>query len=121
MAADNTDGINLYGLDLESRQMVIDMVAQLRKKLLTRETILALDKKELFPEEIIREMSALKKEPEWMLEFRLKAYQRFLARPMPTWGGGGALDEIDFDDDDVVRELKQVDRILAPLASRMKR
>lgn len=31
------------------------------------------------------------------------------------------IDEIDFDDDDVVRELKQVDRILAPLASRMKR
>jgi len=48
--------MNLYGLDLESRQMVIDMVTQLRKKLLTRETILELDRKELFPEEIIREM-----------------------------------------------------------------
>ena len=36
--------------------MVIDMVIQLRKKLLTRETILELDKKELFPEDIIREM-----------------------------------------------------------------
>jgi alkylation response protein AidB-like acyl-CoA dehydrogenase len=56
MAADHIDEMNLYGLDLESRQMVIDMVAQLRKKLLTRETILELDKKELFPEEIIREM-----------------------------------------------------------------
>ncbi len=31
------------------------------------------------------------------------------------------VDEIDFDDDDVVRELKQVDRILAPLASRVGR
>jgi Fe-S cluster assembly protein SufB len=49
-------------------------------------------------EEIIREMSAIKKEPEWMLEFRLKAYKRFLRKPVPTWGGGGALDEIDFDD-----------------------
>ena len=48
-------------------------------------------------EEIIREMSAMKKEPEWMLEFRLKAYQRFLRKPIPTWGGGGALQEIDFD------------------------
>jgi hypothetical protein len=28
------------------------------------------------------------------------------------------IDEIDFDDEDVVRELKQVDRILAPLSSR---
>ncbi|MBT8247096.1 MAG: Fe-S cluster assembly protein SufB, partial [Acidimicrobiia bacterium] len=49
-------------------------------------------------EDIIREMSAMKKEPEWMLNFRLKAYQRFLRKPIPTWGGGGALDEIDFDD-----------------------
>ena len=47
MAADHIDEMNLYGLDLESRQMVIDMVAQLRKKLLTQETILELDKKEL--------------------------------------------------------------------------
>ena len=49
-------------------------------------------------EEIIREMSLIKGEPDWMLNFRLKAYRRFLARPMPTWGGGGLLDEIDFDD-----------------------
>ncbi len=48
-------------------------------------------------EEIIREMSFIKGEPEWMLKFRLKAYRRFLRRPMPTWGGGGLLDEIDFD------------------------
>ncbi|HEY5686310.1 MAG TPA: Fe-S cluster assembly protein SufB, partial [Acidimicrobiia bacterium] len=49
-------------------------------------------------EEIIREMSLMKHEPEWMLRFRLKAYRRFLAKPMPTWGGGGSLDDIDFDD-----------------------
>jgi Fe-S cluster assembly protein SufB len=49
-------------------------------------------------EEIIREMSRIKAEPDWMLAFRLKAYQRFLAKPMPTWGGGGSLDDIDFDD-----------------------
>jgi Fe-S cluster assembly protein SufB len=45
-------------------------------------------------EEIIREMSRMKNEPEWMLQFRLKAYQRFLRKPVPTWGGGGALDDI---------------------------
>jgi Fe-S cluster assembly protein SufB len=49
-------------------------------------------------EDVIREMSAMKKEPEWMLLFRLKAYQRFLRKPMPQWGGGGALNTIDFDD-----------------------
>ncbi|MEZ5168821.1 MAG: Fe-S cluster assembly protein SufB [Acidimicrobiales bacterium] len=47
-------------------------------------------------DEIIREMSWLKGEPQWMLDFRLKSYQRFGRRPMPQWGGdmGG----IDFDD-----------------------
>jgi len=49
-------------------------------------------------EEIIREMSRIKKEPQWMLDFRLKAYRRFLRKPVPTWGGGGALNDIDFDD-----------------------
>ena len=49
-------------------------------------------------EEMIRQMSAMKEESEWMLSFRLRAYQRFLAKPIPTWGGGGLLDEIDFDD-----------------------
>ena len=48
-------------------------------------------------EEIIREMSRIKGEPEWMLDFRLKAYKRFLKKPLPTWGGDGALEEIDFD------------------------
>jgi Fe-S cluster assembly protein SufB len=49
-------------------------------------------------EEVIRDMSRMKGEPQWMLDFRLKAYQRFLRRPIPTWGGGGLLNDIDFDD-----------------------
>jgi Fe-S cluster assembly protein SufB len=48
--------------------------------------------------EIIRQMSAMKGEPAWMLEFRLKAYERFLRKPVPQWGGGGLLDTIDFND-----------------------
>ncbi len=50
----NTDKIR--GLDDESRQMVIETVRQLRGRLLTKEKILELDKKEIFPEDIIREM-----------------------------------------------------------------
>jgi Fe-S cluster assembly protein SufB len=38
-------------------------------------------------EEIVRQISAHKEEPEWMLEFRLKALKTYLAKPMPTWGG----------------------------------
>ena len=49
-------------------------------------------------ESIIRQMSEMKNEPKWMLDNRLKAYQRFLRKPIPQWGGGGALNDIDFDD-----------------------
>ncbi len=49
-------------------------------------------------EQLIRDMSRMKGEPEWMLAFRLKAYQRFLNKPTPQWGGGGRLNEIDYDD-----------------------
>ena len=38
-------------------------------------------------EDIIREMSFLKKEPEWMLKFRLRSYEIFKQKPMPNWGG----------------------------------
>ncbi len=37
-------------------------------------------------EEVVRQISAMKGEPEWMLEFRLKALRHFQQRPMPTWG-----------------------------------
>ena len=47
-------------------------------------------------EDLIRHMSAMKKEPEWMLENRLKAYYHFLERPMPNWGAD--LSDINFDD-----------------------
>ena len=46
----------LAGLDPESRQMVLDTVAQLKKRLLTKEKILEFDRKEIFPEDVIREM-----------------------------------------------------------------
>lgn len=36
--------------------------------------------------EIVEQISSMKDEPEWMLEFRLKAYEHFMSRPMPTWG-----------------------------------
>ncbi len=37
-------------------------------------------------EDVVREISAMKGEPEWMLEFRLKALKHFQSRPIPTWG-----------------------------------
>ena len=47
---------NLAGLDSESRQIVLDTLGLVRKRLLPKEKILELDKKEEFPENIIREM-----------------------------------------------------------------
>jgi Fe-S cluster assembly protein SufB len=38
-------------------------------------------------EDIVREISAHKNEPEWMLDFRLKALEIYRSKPMPNWGG----------------------------------
>ena len=47
-------------------------------------------------EDIIREISNIKQEPQWMLEFRLKAYEMFRKLKNPKWGPN--LNSIDFDD-----------------------
>jgi len=36
--------------------------------------------------EVVEQISRMKGEPQWMLEFRLKALEHFQARPMPNWG-----------------------------------
>ena len=45
--------------------------------------------------ETVEEISRFKDEPDWMLQFRLRAYDHFVQRPMPDWTDG--LDRIDFD------------------------
>jgi Fe-S cluster assembly protein SufB len=52
-------------------------------------------------EEVVRQISAHKDEPAWMLDFRLKALKTYESKPMPTWGGDlsdleRVLDEIYF-------------------------
>jgi len=46
--------------------------------------------------EVVKEISYLKKEPAWMTDFRVKSYEAFLARSMPSWGPN--LSEINFAD-----------------------
>lgn len=46
-------------------------------------------------EDVVRAISKIKKEPEWMLEFRLKALKIFNEIPTPEWGGP-ILKNIDF-------------------------
>jgi len=46
--------------------------------------------------EVVEEISRMKNEPKWMLEFRLKALDHFYKRPMPQWGGD--LSGLNFDE-----------------------
>lgn len=47
-------------------------------------------------EETVREISKIKNEPEWMLEFRLKSLEAFNKLPIQSWGPD--VSDIDFDD-----------------------
>jgi Fe-S cluster assembly protein SufB len=80
--------------------------------------------------DIVRQISAMKHEPAWMTEYRLKAYDIFLSKPTPMWGGD--LSGIDYDDiyyfvratgeqgtnwDDIPAEIKETfDRLGIPEA-----
>jgi len=69
-------------------------------------------------EEIVRQISAKKAEPEWMLEFRLKALKHFQSRPMPAWGGDLSklnLDEIYFYSKPAGAEGKNWDQVPADI------
>ena len=55
-------------------------------------------------EEIVRQISGMKEEPEWMLEFRLKALEIFESKPMPEWGG-----DIDINFQEIYYYLKPTD------------
>ena len=57
-----------------------EMYVHLSKKGLTKDTVI--------------EISKMKDEPQWMLDFRLRSYEIFMKKPMPTWGGDLSL--IDF-------------------------
>ena len=46
-------------------------------------------------EDIIRQISKLKNEPDWMLEYRLKSYKAFLKLPLPSFGPD--LSSLDYD------------------------
>jgi Fe-S cluster assembly protein SufB len=46
-------------------------------------------------EDVVRDISGKKSEPQWMLDLRLKGLKLFGRKPMPTWGA--ELDGIDFD------------------------
>jgi Fe-S cluster assembly protein SufB len=84
--------------------------------------------------EVVEMISRYKGEPDWMREFRHRALDVFLAKPMPAWGNQELLGEIDFADihyyikprgeqarswDDVPENIKRTfDRLGVPEAER---
>ncbi len=82
--------------------------------------------------DIVRQISQMKNEPEWMLNFRLNALEMFEEKPIPEWGGD--LKNINFDEiyyylkpsekegkswDDIPTEIKETfDRLGVPEAER---
>jgi len=82
--------------------------------------------------DIVRDISRMKGEPQWMTDFRLRSLDLFLQKPMPNWGAD--LSDIDFDDiyyyikpaedntkswDDVSPDVKRTfDRLGIPEAER---
>ena len=83
--------------------------------------------------DVVRDISRMKKEPQWMLDFRLKSLAEFDGRPMPNWGSE-VLHSIDFDSifyyikptdgqaatwDDLPKEIKDTyDRLGIPEAEK---
>ncbi|MHA7647699.1 Fe-S cluster assembly protein SufB [Nitrosopumilus sp. S4] len=57
-----------------------ELYVHLSKKGLSKETVISISK--------------MKNEPQWMLDFRLRSFEIFMKKPMPTWGGD--LSTIDF-------------------------
>lgn len=47
--------------------------------------------------DLVEMMSRMKKEPDWMKEFRHEALDIFLSKPMPRWGNTELLNSIDFE------------------------
>ena len=82
--------------------------------------------------EVVENISRMKEEPQWMLDFRLKALEHFQMRPMPNWGP--TLKDLNFDEiyfyvkpteksekswDDVPDDIKRTfDRLGVPEAER---
>jgi len=60
-------------------------------------------------EEVVRQISAQKDEPEWMLEFRLKALKIYESKPMPKWGGN--LEDLDRVLDEIYYYVRPQDRM----------
>jgi len=115
----------------EDQSKVLDGLSEYQYGFRDPETFVFKSRKGL-DREVVEQISQMKGEPQWMLEFRLKALAHFQQRPMPNWGADIA--GLDLDDiyyyvrpmdeagkswDDVPDTIKQTfDRLGIPEAER---
>jgi Fe-S cluster assembly protein SufB len=65
-------------------------------------------KKKGLSRDVVAEISAMKGEPQWMRDFRLKAYHHWEERPMPTGFWGGSIQNYSLDFNDIYYYVKPV-------------
>ena len=58
----------------------------------------------------MREISRVKNEPQWMTDFRVRSYQHFLQKPMPTGFWGGSIQNYNLDFNDIYYFARASDR-----------
>jgi Fe-S cluster assembly protein SufB len=86
---------------MTSHKKVLNELAKLREKenkkydFVTKSQT-SFKAKEGYDEELIHKISDIKKEPEWMREIRLKAFEVFKKKPLPEWGPN--LNKINFNE-----------------------
>jgi Fe-S cluster assembly protein SufB len=81
-----------------------DQIGEINKYNFRTETHDFFKAKKGLSKEVVAQISEIKREPEWMRDFRLKSLEMFEARPMPKWGGA-----IDLDFQDIYYYLKPTD------------
>ncbi len=79
----------------KTKQAIQDIIGDYKYGFKT-ETTSVIDTGKGLTDDIVKEISEIKGEPEWMLDFRLKSYNHFINTPNQTWGPD--LNQINFED-----------------------
>ena len=89
-------------IDLNEKSQ--DHIGEINKYDFRTETTAVFKARKGLDDEIVRQISEMKNEPDWMREFRLQSLETFYSKPMPNWGGA-----IDIDFQDIYYYLKPTD------------
>jgi Fe-S cluster assembly protein SufB len=68
-----------------------DSIGEINKYDFRTETVGVFKARKGIDADIVSQISEMKKEPAWMLDFRLRSLELFESKPMPKWGGDIAI------------------------------